>query len=310
MTTNKFFTSSKLVRNGELSVNKLAFFLNLPSAFIILLVIAYPIVYAVYLSLHEITISGLRSGDTPFVGLKNYFTILTDPLFLSTLIRTIIIAIVSVSLQVSLGLFVALAMNCKKVWISYVTRTLVILPWAVPPVANGLMWSFIYNSKFGHLNASLLGLGIIDDYISILSDPTLAVIGVIWAYVWRVLPFEAILFYAALQTIPKDLYEAATVDGASAWKQFCQITLPLLRPVLAVILILRTAFAIMIFDEVFALTHGGPGDSTWTAAWYSYWTSFKLMEFDTGAASSFVLAVVIAIFTLLYIKFVYIKIEY
>ena len=200
-------------------------------------------------------------------------------------------------------------MNKTNTRLSYLTRALVLLPWAVPPVANGLMWSFIFNSRYGSLNATLYSLGLIDEFIRFLSSPVLAFAAVVVAYVWRVMPFSALLYHAALAGIPKDLYEAAQVDGASAWKQFRYITLPLLRPVTAVLLILRTAFAIMIFDEVFALTNGGPGDSTWTAAWYSYWTSFRLIQFDTGSASAFVLAIVIGFFAWVYVKFIYQSME-
>lgn len=286
-------------------VGQLAFLLNLPTAFIILLFIAYPLGYAFYLSVHEVTLSSLRSGGAPFVGFRNYITVLTDSLFLTTLWRTILMAAISVFLMLASGLFVAIAMNKTNTRLSYVTRALVLLPWAVPPVANGLMWSFIFNSRYGSLNATLYSLGLIDEFIRFLSSPVLAFAAVVVAYVWRVMPFSALLYHAALAGIPKDLYEAAQVDGATAWEQFRYITLPLLRPVTAVLLILRTAFAIMIFDEVFALTNGGPGDSTWTAAWYSYWTSFRLIQFDTGSASAFVLAIVIGLFAWAYVKFIY-----
>jgi multiple sugar transport system permease protein len=290
---------------GELGINQLAFLLNIPTVVILVLLIAYPLGYAFYLSIHEVTISTLRSGETPFVGLKNYITVLQDPLFLTTLGRTLVMGLLSVFLMLAIGLFVAMGMKMEHARISYVTRALVLMPWAVPPIANGLMWSFIFNSRYGHLNSTLYSLGFIDHFIRFLSDPTLAFLAVIIAYVWRVMPFSALLYHAALAGIPKEVYEAAEVDGANPWQQFWHITLPLLRPVTAVLLILRTAFALMIFDEVFALTSGGPGDSTWTAAWYSYWTSFRLIRFDTGSAAAFILAVVIGIFAWFYIKFVY-----
>ena len=289
---------------GDWSEKQLAFLLNVPTAALVLLIVAYPLVYVFLISLQSVTISGLRSGNTPFVGLANYVTIFSDSLFLTTLGRTLVMSFVSVTLMISLGLFMALAMN-QKVKIATLTRALILLPWAVPPIANGIMWGFIYNSRYGHLNALLYSLGLIDDFISIIGDPFLAQVGVIWAYVWRVIPFSALLFYAALQGIPEELYEAAEVDGANTWQQFWKITLPMLRPVIAVLLILRTAFAMTIFDEVFAITQGGPGDSTWTAAWYSYWNSFRLLKIDIGAASSFVLAVIITLFALVYIRFVY-----
>jgi multiple sugar transport system permease protein len=290
--------------DGDWTEKQLAFLLNIPTSLIILLFIAYPLFYVFVISLQSVTISGLRSGNTPFVGLENYITIFSDPLFLTTLGRTLVMSAVSVTLMISIGLFVAMAMN-QKVKISGLTRALVLLPWAVPPIANGIMWGFVYNSRYGHLNAVLYSLGIVDEFVSIVGDPFLAKAGVIWAYVWRVIPFSALLFYAALQGIPEELYEAAEVDGANGWQQFWKITLPMLRPVIAVLLILRTAFAMTIFDEVFAITQGGPGDSTWTSAWYSYWSSFRLLKFDIGAASSFVLAIIIAIFAFIYIRLIY-----
>ena len=292
-----------------MGINQLAFLLNIPTIVIMLLLIAYPLGYAFYLSVHQVTMSSLRSGNPPFVGLQNYLTVLSDSLFLTTLGRTLLMGAISVFLMLAIGLFVALGMNMKNTRLSWVTRALVLIPWAVPPVANGLMWSFIFNSRYGHLNAALYSLGLIDDFIRFLSSPTLAFAAVVLAYVWRVMPFSALLYHAALAGIPKEIYEAAEVDGASAWQKFWHITLPLLRPVTAVLLILRTAFALMIFDEVFALTSGGPGDSTWTAAWYSYWTTFRLIRFDTGSASAFILAVVIGIFAWVYVKFIYRRME-
>jgi multiple sugar transport system permease protein len=294
---------------GEMGVNHLAFLLNFPTIVILLLLIAYPLAYALYLSVHEVTMSTLRSGTAPFVAVQNYIAVLNDPLFMTILGRTILMGAISVFFMLAIGLFVAIGMNMERTRISRVTRTLVLLPWAVPPVANGLMWSFIFNSRYGHLNATLFSLGFIDEFIRFLSSPTLAFAAVVVAYVWRVMPFSALLYHAALSGIPKEVYEAADVDGAASWQQFWHITLPLLRPVTAVLLILRTAFAIMIFDEVFALTGGGPGDSTWTAAWYSYWTTFRLIRFDTGSASAFILAIVIFIFALTYVKFIYRRLE-
>lgn len=312
--SGQYYSSSRIHRilngwTGDIAPGRLAFLLNIPTTIILLLFIAYPLGYAFYLSVHEITISTLRSGEPPFVGLRNYLAVLTDPLFLTTLWRTILMGVLSVFLMLSVGLFVAMGMNQTNTRLCYLTRTLVLLPWAVPPVANGLMWSFIFNSRYGTLNATLFSIGAIDESIRFLSSPTLAFAAVVIAYVWRVMPFSALLYHAALAGIPKELYEAAEVDGANAWQKFWHITLPLLRPVTAVLLILRTAFAIMIFDEVFALTNGGPGDSTWTAAWYSYWTSFRLIHFDTGSASAFVLAIVIGLFAWVYVKFIYRRME-
>jgi ABC-type sugar transport system permease subunit len=297
---------SKRARIGrELSEGQLAVVLNVPVIFLLALLIAYPLMYVVRLSVSDASLSSLRNNTISFVGLRNYISILQDDLFVTTLLRTLAFGAVSVFLMMAIGLFVALAMNRSSVWISRVTRMVILLPWAVPAIANGVMWSFIFNPRYGHLNALLLGLGLIDAPLSYLGQPLSAMISVIIAYVWRVFPFSALLFHAALQNIPQELYEAAEVDGASKWQQFSRVTLPMLRPVIAVLLIMRTAFALTIFDEVFALTRGGPGTSTWTSAWYSYFTTFDRLRFDLGGTSSLILSLVIFVLAYIYIRFVY-----
>jgi ABC-type sugar transport system permease subunit len=296
----------KLYRSRrELTEGQLAVVLNLPVVGLLVLLIAYPLLYTVRLSFSEATLSSLRNNTVSFAGFRNYITIMQDDLFMTTLLRTFVFGAVSVFLMISVGLFVALAMNRSNVWISRITRMFILLPWAVPAIANGVMWSFIFNPRYGHLNALLLGLGIIDSPLSYLGQPLPAMISVIIAYVWRVFPFCALLFHAALQNIPMELYEAAEVDGATKWQQFWRVTLPMLRPVIAVLLIMRTAFALTIFDEVFALTRGGPGTSTWTSAWYSYFTTFDRLRFDLGGTSALILSLVIFALAYIYIRFVY-----
>ncbi len=143
-----------------------------------------------------------------------------------------------------------------------------------------------------------------------LGDGRLAMGAVIAAYVWRTTPFNILLYHAAIEGIPDQLYEAAEVDGASAWSRFRHVTLPLLRPVIAVTLILRTTFAFMVFDEILAITQGGPGNDTWVAAWYTYRVSFQPpFNVGLGAASAYVLALILGLAALAYVRFVSRRVE-
>ena len=204
-----------------------------------------------------------------------------------------------------------LIVNEERVWLSRVTRVLILVPWAVPPIVNGLLWSFILNAQYGYLNRVLSALGLIDGYVNWLGNPALAMAAVIAAYVWRTTPFNILLYHAALQGIPRELYEAAEVDGASGWSAFWSLTLPLLRPILAVTLVLRTTFAFMVFDEILAITQGGPGNDTWVAAWYTYKMSFQPpFNIGLGAASAWGLTLIIGAVALLYVRFVYRRVEW
>ena len=198
----------------------------------------------------------------------------------------------------------------ERVWISRVTRALILLPWAVPPIANGLLWAFIFNAQYGYLNRTLAATGVIDEYVNWLGTPGLAMAAVIIAYVWRTTPFNILLYHAALQGIPAELYEAADVDGASPGQRFLGVTLPLLLPVIAVSLVLRTTFAFMVFDEILAITQGGPGNATWVAAWYTYRMSFQPpFNIGLGAASAWVLALIVGAISLVYVRFLYRRVE-
>jgi ABC-type sugar transport system permease subunit len=280
--------------------------MNAPALLCLAAVLAYPVAYAGYLSLHEVSLRQLRTGEMPWAGLANFARLAEDSVFWLSLRHTAVFAAVSVALEVALALGIALIVDDERVWLSRVTRALILLPWAVPPIVNGLLWSFIFNAQYGYLNRALHALGVIDGYVNWLGTPGLAMAAVITAYVWRTTPFNILLYHAALQGIPGELYEAADVDGASAWQRFWAVTLPLLLPVIAVTLILRTTFAFMVFDEILAITQGGPGNDTWVAAWYTYRVSFQPpFNIGLGAASAWVLALIVGAISLLYVRFVY-----
>lgn len=279
--------------------------MNLPAGACLLLILAWPVAYAGWLSFHQVGLRQLRTGDLPFAGLDNYARLLGDEVFWLTLRHTLVFVGISVVLEVVIALGIALVVNDERVWLSRVTRVLLLVPWGVPPVVNGLLWAFIFNAQYGYLNRTLHALGLISEYVNWLGDPRLAMGAVITAYVWRTTPFNILLYHAGLQGIPRHYYEAAEVDGAGAWRGFWHITLPLLRPVIAVSLILRTTFAFMVFDEIFAITQGGPGNATWVLAWYTYRAAFQPpFNIGLGAAAAWVLALILAVAGLAYARLI------
>ena len=180
-----------------------------------------------------------------------------------------------------------------------ILRTLILLPWAIPPVVNGLMWQWIYNSRAGALNGLLVSFGLMDGYRAWLSEPTTAVLLTVLAHVWNQLPLAVLIFLAGLQTIPGDLLSAAMVDRAGPWRRFRHIVMPWLIHPLIIVLILQTMIAFRVFELIFVLTGGGPGSSTTVIAWLTYQTAFHFLDF--GEANAY--AVVIALMTMLLAAF-------
>lgn len=299
-------TSRRPWYRREMSAGSFAFLMNVPTLLCLGLVLAYPVIYAGYLSVHRVGLAQLRRGEFAFTGWENYGRVLEDPLFWVALKNTVVFTVITVGSEIVLAVMIALLINQTSVWTSRITRFLILLPYAIPPIANGLIWAFLYSFQFGFLNRILFSAGLITDPINWAGNPNTALYAVTVPYIWRTLPFAIILVHAALQGIPKDLYEQAAIDGANAWHRFRHITVPMLRQIVAIILVLRTAFAFAVFEEILAITQGGPGDATWVAAWYSYKIAFAPPNnFGMGSASAYMLALMIGIIALVYMRFVY-----
>lgn len=255
--------------------------LLLPALLLLALVFAYPILRAFWLSLFTQNLG--TQLKLVFSGLDNYGRMVGDGRFWQSLWNTSIFTLVSVFLELILGMGVALVLN-QSFPGRGIVRTISLLPWALPTALMGLAWAWIFNDQYGIVNDILLRLGILQTGISWLGDPTLAMMAVILADVWKTTPFIALLLLAGLQSIPSDLYEAYAIDGASAWQSFWKITVPLLLPQIVIALLFRFAQAFGIFDLVQVMTGGGPAGATEMVSIYIYSSIMRYLDFGYGAA--------------------------
>ena len=274
------------------------YLLLLPSLIIIFGVNIYPILHSLYISFFRYHLLFPR---VVFNGLENYRMVLKDPVFQASLLRTLYFVVVSISLEMLLGLIVALMLN-ENFKGRGLIRALIIIPWAIPTIVNGVLWRWIYQPNFGALNGLLYQLGIIDSYKYWLAKTFLAMNMTILADAWHMTPFYVLLILAGLQGIPGSLYEAARVDGASWFRQLWHITLPLLKPTFLVILVVRTIETFRVFDIIYALTGGGPGDGTKVIGYYAYEQTFRFMDFGTGAAVSIIITLSVLFLAVAYIR--------
>ena len=260
---------------------KTALILLIPAMLLLLLVFGYPIVRAFWLSLFT---KNLGTQLQPvFSGLDNYGRMMGDGRFWQSFLVTTIFTSASVISELLLGLIVALVLN-QQFFGRGLVRTTAILPWALPTALIGLAWAWIFNDQYGVANDILQRLGFIQDGINWLGNPTLAMIAVVVADVWKTTPFISILLLAGLQSISADLYEAHSIDGASPWQSFTQITLPLLIPQILIAVLFRFAQAFGIFDLISVMTGGGPGGATEVVSLYIYSTIMRYLDFGYGAA--------------------------
>jgi ABC-type sugar transport system permease subunit len=263
---------------------RLGWAMALPALAVIALVAVGPVLWAVWESLH---LHDLRMPwlGRPFVGAQNYVEALSDPRVREALAHTAAFAAVTVTIEVALGL--ALAMAVETITRGRgVVRTAMLLPWAVPTVVAGQVWRFMFETPGGLVNSVLSASGIAAQPPVWFADPVAAWVPIVLADVWKTTPFVAILLLAGLQAIDRTLYEAARIDGASAWQQFRHITVPLLMPALLVALIFRTVDALRVFDVVYVMTAGGPGTATEPIALYTFTTLLESLWFGFGSALS------------------------
>lgn len=280
----------------ELSPGLTALLFSTPALLVICFTIIFPLGYAIYLSLHRYN---LKFPIRPFVGAQNYLNQLTSDSFWESLGTTFVFSLGSVVSVLIVGLLVALLLNVGFPGQGFL-RGLLLIPWAVPPVVNGLLWKWFLDPSYGMINGILKQLGVIENYQSWLTSMPSAMIWVIAAYTWTHVPLAALLILAGLQTIPTELYEAAEVDGASQWESFQKITLALLMPTLMIVLIFETIFALKMFDTIYVLTGGGPGNATAVLGWQIYSNTFLRLDFGNGSALAIILGAITLLIAIAY----------
>ncbi len=274
-------------RRRGLTDTQFAYLLLLPAIFLFGLVILYPVVRNIYLSFQEKSI--VTGMEEHFVGLKHYLKILTgDSRFRQALGNTVYFTTVSVAIEFILGLSFALLLNLSFRGRNF-ARASVILPWALPTAVMAMAWRWIYHDVYGVANDILLRLGILKEAVAWLGQHPLAMHAAIFSDAWKTTSFMALMFLAGLQSIPQDLYAAASIDGAGTWGRFRYITLPLLRPVMVLALLFRSLQAFAVFDLIWVLTQGGPGGTTETLSVYLYSYTFRYLNLGYGSALSMVI---------------------
>ena len=271
------------------------FLLLLPAVLLLGAVAAYPLVGAARLSVLQFRIN----APERFVGLDNFSKILTDPQTLSSMGITAVFVAGSVTALLLLAYLLALLLY-QDFPGRRIIRTVVLIPWALAPVVNGLMWKSLYAPNFGPLNDMLGRLGLVAQSVNWVTEFPMP--SLILAYVWKVLPFPTLIILAGLESVPTELYEAAQVDGAGSARRFRHITLPLLQTVTLLATILVLVDALHVFAIVDILTRGGPGGQTMVLNYTIFRTAFRYLDFGYGAAMAFTLTAGILLLSFLYVR--------
>jgi multiple sugar transport system permease protein len=266
-----------------------------PTVLVLIALSIYPLFYAVKVSLQTGTGASLRWS------LQNFTRLASDGFFLDALAHTLVYAIVALTCEFLLGLGLAVLLN-QQLRGRSLFRAALLVPMMLPPVVVGVVWRLMLNPNFGAINGTLKGAGLSRAALAWTASPKLALFSVIMVDVWQWTPFMFLVLLAGLQAIPQEPYEAALIDGSSAWQTFRYVTLPLLKPAILIALLLRTMDLLRVFDQIFILTEGGPGFATETISLYIYRTAFRFSDFGYAAAMSFVLLILTNIISLLYIR--------
>ena len=283
----------------RLSDRQVGVLFMLPLILAVGIFLVWPIAEAVRLSF--VRYNPLRPDDQPFVGLDNYLFVLEDPLFWESFWQAIVWTGWSTVLQELIGVGLALLLHQPLKGMN-AFRGLLLFPYIVPTVVIALNWRWLFNSEIGIVNHLLLSAGVIDDKIAWLSTPSMAMASAIMLNVWKYTPFVVIVVLARLQTIPTELYDAARVDGAGVLRRFRDITLPQLAEVLAVVIVFRTIWTFNKFEEIYLLTRGGPGTSTYNLALYAFDQSIANLRMGVGAAAGVIMLVLLLAGSMLYIR--------
>ncbi len=277
-----------------------AYLLLLPSLLLVLAVAIYPVAYGVWLSFQSYNL--LRSPIPRFVGLQQFAELAADRVFWTSVQNTVVWVVAGATSQLLVGLVTALALNRPGIKLGGVLRVGLLLPWLMPTVVAGHMWSLLLDSRLGVVNDLLVRAGLIREYVAWFAQAETAMAAVVLVELWRSFPFFTLLLLAGLQGIPEELYEAAEVDGADAWYRFLRITLPLLMPVIVAAVILRVISLVNAPDLMIVLTHGGPGLATQVLSLLAFNDAYTGFNFGAAAAVAVVMLVLLMAFTSAYVR--------
>lgn len=281
-----------------------------PALAVLLLFFFGPALYNIYLSFLDISLFQLGRGGE-WIGLGNFVQLVRDPLTWLALKNTVWwLTVVTVVIRVGFGLVLALLLNASVIrrWhLSGLARSLVLIPWITPPVVAVAVWQWLLQARYGAVNQVLLEAGLLDQGIPFLVRTSTVWWAIVVILVWRELPFVVISILAALQSMPLEIYEAARIDGASEWQLIRHITLPLLRPVLAVVTLLTTIWTFNNFLYVWLTTRGGPGESTHVLATQMYTEAFTNYKLGYGASVGVLMSAIMLVFSVIYFNTVFKK---
>jgi multiple sugar transport system permease protein len=275
--------------------SSLAFLLTAPTVAVLLALSVYPLIYAIKVAFQS------GSGAEARWTFQHFTRLFSDGFFLAALGHTLLFAAAALTCEFLLGLGLALLVD-RPLRGRGLFRALLLVPMMLPPVVVGVVWRLMLNPDFGAINGTLRRIGLTTEALTWTASPRLAMLSVIAVDVWQWTPFVFLVLLAGLQAIPQEPYEAARIDGSSAWQTFRFITLPLLRPAMLIALLLRTMDLLRVFDQIYILTEGGPGFATETVSLYIYRAAFRFFDFGYAAAMSFVLLIITNLISAGYIR--------
>ncbi|MFB5677141.1 carbohydrate ABC transporter permease [Paenibacillus terreus] len=289
-----------LYRLDRLSDTSTAYMYLMPTLTLIFLTVVVPMLYALFISFTKVSFAqGSMVYD--FVGLGNYAQLLRDARFPAVMSNTMLFTVVKVAATLAIAFGISLTIYFG-VWGAGFFKRLFLIPWALSNVVNSLMWQWMYSGDYGIFNEMLLKLGFINEYKMWLVDEHTAMPAILFADIWKSVPYVALLMLAAMQSIPKELHEASKVDGGGSLTAFFHIILPHIKPVIMVLLVIETMWTLRVFDLIWLLTKGGPQDSTMTLNVFAYEQAFRNFNLGYGAAISYCITLLTLVFTLLYMK--------
>jgi multiple sugar transport system permease protein len=311
-----------MLRSGagglRLSEAGFAWLLALPVVIGIALVVVVPLAYSLWLSFTDVNLLratgpvleafGIRLPLYRWIGLRNYLQVFDDPLYWSSLWRTLYFVGAFVAEATVVGMAMALVLHERFPGRSLM-RSLLLVPWSLSRIVVGLLWIGLLDFEFGALNGLLQRAGLIESYIAFFKDGWSALNVLVSVYMWNQAPFATLLFLAGMQSISEDLYTAAEVDGAGYWQRFRYITLPALRPILFLVLVLCTVNGFLMLDLIYILTMGGPGYDTTTVSWLGFQTTFKFFKFGPGTAILYTLTALCLLLTVIYHRLILARFE-